>query len=231
MSMKSLKSGKCLHDQVPELLDQGSKSGQNSPKIDISLVHFSPSGKIRLQKLKRSSNFHQKSWKSENSLASLFNHGETESSGFSDGTKTEDQLSVPSLLCHTFGRRKSRSLNNIPLALLSTSTLQSQGESAASPCNTQHRCTNLNVSSLKSSKSIQMLNGEDIETIARNIQKQRMAPVPFYERVSPDPPAVPERKTAFLENCTVADHYLIQQGKRLSGLPFDHTVLDEEKKS
>ena len=225
MSVKRLKY------QVPELIGQGIESSQDhseflGPTIDISLVHFSPSGKIRLQKLQRSSNFHQKSWKSENSLVALFNQEETASSDILKHQDTKDQLSVPSQSCHTFGRRKSMSLNNIPLALLSTSTLQSQGGSATSPL----ASTNLDVSSLKSSKSIQMLSGEDIKCITRNIREERITPAPLSDRALPVPPVVPKRRTAFLENCTVTDYYLIQQGKRLSGLPFDHSIADEQKR-
>ncbi len=45
-----------------------------------------------------------------------------------------------------------------------------------------------------------------------------------YGEIAPVLPIVPKRRSAFLENCKVHDDYLVQQGKRLSGLPLELTI-------
>lgn len=239
------KSTKNLQDTVP-----GQKQ-QDEEECDIPQVHFSPSGKIRLQKLKKSSNFHEKSWKSENSLAALFKplEGNEMGPGVGEGSRFHGTKTlVPN---HTFGRRKSMSLNSIPLALLSTlspssSTLSIPGlathtkkagvgdlsrssSTANLQCHASQDSTNMHISSLKSYKSIEMLSGEDFETMASNLQVDTpdgTTQASYSDEIAPDLPTVPKRRSAFLENCMVTDDYLIQQGKRLSGLSLS---LDEEK--
>lgn len=254
------KSKQHLHEQVPQF-GQEQQNRSEFSTVDIPLVHFSPSGRIRLQKQKKPSNLHQKSWKSENSLVALF-VPEEKSSSSSGSSKPHDtkHLSVPSQSHHTFGRRRSVSLNSIPLALLSTmspstSTVKyvpaivthtEKGDLELDhqlPCGSTaslHAANiNLNVSSLKSYKSIEMLSGEDIKEMVSNLQEDNIPSMKestkkassHPDEIAPDFPTVPKRRSAFLKNCMVTDNYLIQQGKRLSGLPLDCSILDEKRQS
>lgn len=194
------------------------------------LIHFSHSGKIRL---KKSTNLCQK-WKSENSLAGLFEPldklQEVEMRGVGESYRPD----AVALSQHTCGRRKSVSLNSIPLALLNIGN--PSGSTTSIPSLALHTKTahhlsamprhnvNLYASSLKSSKSIEMLSGQDFKVMASNLQGDNMKDENALEL-----PTVPERKSAFLKNCVVTDEYLIRQGKRLSGLPLDSVTVGEEK--
>ncbi len=75
---------------------------------------------------------------------------------------------------------------------------------------TTRSCSNIHAASLQSCKSMELLTGDDLEeihaTLTVNIAK---------ESVSPGPP-IPKRTSSTLENCTISDEYLLNQGKRLS---------------
>lgn len=65
-----------------------------------------------------------------------------------------------------------------------------------------------------------MLTGSDIMEMVNSLEAGATCTTES-DQLAPDFPAVPKRRSAFLENCIVKDENLIQQGKRLSGLPFD----------
>lgn len=121
------------------------------------------------------------------------------------------------------------SLNSIPAALLGKSSLTNQISALATKTHVAETSISSNISSLKSYKSIEMLTGSDIVEMVSSLEGGSTEP---DQLMAPDFPAVPKRRSAFLENCIVKDEYLIRQGKRLSGLPFDleSSSVDEEKK-
>lgn len=232
------RSNKKLHVETVQV----SQKEQSDSTVDTSLIHFSHSGKIRLQKLKKSANLSQKSWKSENSLAALFEPvDKLHEGGIGEGNRPCDNtalLSVPPQSQHNFGRRRSVSLNNIPLALLcntgspsgstySIPALATCTKTAEPELDLQHAVVNLHASSLKSCKSIQMLSGEDFEAMASNLHEDILS----TKEIAVELPTVPKRRSAFLKNCVVTDDYLIRQGKRLSGLPLDSIASGEENRS
>ena len=199
------------------------QSGSECPsKFAIPQIHFSPSGRIRVNKKPS-----PKPWRSDNSLIMLFQPlKEYELSG-----------SEPSHY-GALGRRKSMSMDNLhllrragspvsPLATQARKVGQVKSESEEAVWNrrglmSEDPNTNSQASSISSYPSTEVLSSSDIEVMASDLQYHRdLDPSGGFVRSDAVAPEVPERRSAFLENCAVKDDYLIQQGKRLSGLPLD----------
>lgn len=234
--------------------------------MDAPLVQFSSSGKIiKPKKLKSGS------WKSENSLLTLFepldepcklSDSRLQDSGFRENTRPNGSgvsettsmylLSIPPPPVYTFGRRKSVSLQNIPIALNPATSMKSIAMTDSKKENSLNlesisslelddTVINLHAASLKSSKSMEMLTRRDVEAMTNNLHTDlssmenaaapspEMAPISLQNAPGLHIPIVPKRRSAFLENCTVKDDYLIKQGKRLSGLPIDENPFEEER--
>ena len=165
--------------------------------------------------MKQMPNLALKSWKSDNCLfepQKQLNKPSHSGSGekcIYDGHAEDDSMySPPIFLPAHMGRKRSISLGNIPKSFirfkekeLSHNSLGQSYDSVNSEEPDAPKENNFHASALKSSKSIEML---DIEEISNHIQTSSGLPV------------VPKRTSAFLENCTVKDEYLTKVGQRMS---------------
>ena len=196
-------------------------------QLDVPKIHFSSSGKIKLHK-----GSPKKYWKS---LTELFHPLPEEEAKNLKSESRSRVINVLSLPCNTFGRRKSISLESIPNCMLrpsssntSISALATEVQKASSHSDLQSLPVNFQLSSLQSYKSIEMLSARDVQEIHTSVLQEDLPPLQCSSVSAV--PEVPKRRSAFLQNCTVKDSYLIQQGKRLSGLPIDSGDEDEEDK-
>ncbi len=199
--------------------------------LDALLIQFSPSGKIRTSKLKKLQNETSgQTWKSEDSLLTLFESADkkepkkSEADAGLGGSKSISPL-LNNLFSKELGRRKSISLENIHMAAWNSSHTAQQVQKIsphARQCSTEAPPYggNYNISSLASYNSMEMLTGRDIDALISEFQDDsNSGGIPSKASLAPlVGPVVPERRTAFLENCTTKDKYLINQGKRLSGV-------------
>ena len=115
---------------------------------------------------------------------------------------------------------------------MSVPSFAEDAETHMSPTTSQENppqhATNLNAATLKSAQSVELLTEEDLDTITNATL------VPSHDKanhaeMNTTPPPIPRRSSAFLENCTIPDEYLLSQGRRINQL-MQFTPKKEEKK-
>jgi len=81
-------------------------------------------------------------------------------------------------------------------------------------------------------KSVESCDNEAVNTVASNSSTGPHSIVPSTppNHHPPQPPIVPQRTSAYLQNCTVPDDYLLKQGKRISQM-LNLTPKKEENRT